>query len=77
MARAKIFWSEGCQMVRMPGDIRFPGSEVRIRRRSSAVILEPLETSPNDWAWLDAITGKLDEDFLNAVKEGRPKADDR
>jgi hypothetical protein len=29
-----------------------------------------------DWAWLDAIVGKLDEDFVKAALE-RPKADDR
>jgi antitoxin VapB len=52
--------------VRLPKDYRFRGEEVRIRRRGSAVILEPLA---EDWSWLDAITGKLDEDFVEAVNE--------
>jgi antitoxin VapB len=67
MERAKIFWSGRSQAVRLPKDFRFPGEEVRIRRHGSAVILEPVA---EDWAWLDAIAGKLDEDFVEAVGEG-------
>ena len=66
MARAKIFWSGRSQAVRLPKDFRFPGEEVRIRRHGSAVILEPMA---EDWAWLDSIVGKLDEDFVQAVDE--------
>lgn len=60
MERAKIFWSGRSQAVRLPKDFRFEGEEVRIRRHGNAVILEPLA---EDWAWLDAIVGRLDEDF--------------
>ena len=66
MERAKIFWSGRSQAVRLPKDFRFDGEEVRIRRHGSAVILEPV---PTDWAWLHAIAGKLDEDFVQAVDE--------
>jgi antitoxin VapB len=66
MERAKIFWSGRSQAVRLPKDFRFPGEEVRIRRHGSAVILEPMA---EDWAWLDSIVGKLDEDFVRAVDE--------
>ncbi len=66
MERAKIFWSGRSQAVRLPKDFRFEGDEVRIRRHGNAVILEPLA---EDWAWLDAIVGKLDEDFARAVDE--------
>jgi len=66
MERAKIFWSGRSQAVRLPKDFRFPGEEVRIRRHGSAVILEPVA---EDWAWLDSIAGKLDEDFVEAVRE--------
>ena len=66
MERAKIFWSGRSQAVRLPKDFRFEGEEVRIRRHGNAVILEPLA---EDWAWLDAIIGKLDEDFARAVDE--------
>jgi antitoxin VapB len=73
MKTAKLFWSGRSQAVRLPKDFRFRGEEVRIRRCGNAVILEPLI---EDWAWLDAITGKLDKDFVRAVKE-RPQQQER
>jgi antitoxin VapB len=66
MATAKLFWSGRSQAVRLPKDFRFPGKEVRIRRHGNAVVLEPIA---DDWSWLDAIVGKLDDDFVAAVKE--------
>jgi antitoxin VapB len=66
MTTAKLFWSGRSQAVRLPKDFRFPGAEVRIRRHGSAVILEPMT---EDWSWLDAIAGTLDDDFVEAVKE--------
>jgi len=73
MATAKLFWSGRSQAVRLPKDFRFRGEEVRIRRHGSAVILEPLA---EDWSWLDAIAGKLDDDFMQAVGE-RPEQQER
>lgn len=77
MDTAKIFWSGRSQAVRLPKEFRFQSNEVRIRRRGSAVILEPIG---DDWAWLDAIVGSVDEDFAKAVNEQpkqqkRPKLD--
>ncbi|HWY14712.1 MAG TPA: type II toxin-antitoxin system VapB family antitoxin [Rhizomicrobium sp.] len=66
MAKAKIFWSGRSQAVRLPKDFRFPGEEVLISRRGSAVVLEPVA---DDWSWLDGMIGKLDRDFVEAVKE--------
>jgi antitoxin VapB len=66
MDTAKIFWSGRSQAVRLPKDFRFEGEQVRIRRHGSAVILEPIT---EDWAWLDSIVGKLDEDFVQAANE--------
>jgi antitoxin VapB len=63
---AKIFWSGRSQAVRLPKEFRFDSDQVRIRRRGNAVILEPLA---HDWQWLDAVTGKLDDDFVEAVNE--------
>ncbi|MGY6708635.1 MAG: antitoxin [Rhizobiaceae bacterium] len=63
---AKVFWSGRSQAVRLPKEFRFEGEEVRIRRRGSAVILEPLA---EDWAWLDQVVGDLDEDFEKAATE--------
>jgi len=66
METAKLFWSGRAQAVRLPREFRFDGKEVRIRRRGNAVILEPI---PEDWAWLDALVGKLDDDVIAAVNE--------
>jgi len=67
---AKVFWSGRSQAVRLPKEFRFDSDQVRIRRRGSAVILEPL---PHDWQWLDPLTAELDDDFVKAVNE-RPAA---
>jgi antitoxin VapB len=63
---AKLFWSGRSQAVRLPKEYRFEGEEVRIRRHGSAVILEPV---PKDWSWLDAISGPLDPDMIEAARE--------
>ena len=63
---AKLFWSGRSQAVRLPREFRFEGKEVRIRRHGTSVILEPI---PEDWVWLDAIVGQLDDDFAAAATE--------
>jgi antitoxin VapB len=73
MATAKLFWSGRSQAIRLPKDFRFRGEEVRIRRHGNAVVLEPIA---NDWSWLDEIVGKLDADFVEAVKE-QPEQQER
>ena len=73
MGMAKVFWSGRSQAVRLPKEFRFDAGEVRIRRHGTSVILEPVA---DDWAWLDAITGPLDEDFVEAVNE-KPAEQDR
>jgi len=72
METAKLFWSGRSQAVRLPKEFRFHGEEVRIRRHGNAVILEPVA---DDWSWLDAIVGKLDDDFVQAVHEQPPQQD--
>ena len=62
---AKLFWSGRSQAVRLPKEFRMEGGEVRIRKRGTAVILEPIAS---DWAWLDEIAGKFSDDFF---AEGR------
>lgn len=66
MDTAKIFWSGRSQAVRLPKEFRFDANEVRIRRQGNAVILEPIA---QDWAWLDALVGPLDDDFVEAATE--------
>ena len=73
MTTAKLFWSGRSQAVRLPKDFRFHGGEVRIRRHGNAVILEPMA---DDWSWLDAIVGQLDDEFVKAVKE-QPEQQER
>lgn len=70
MEIAKIFWSGRSQAVRLPKEFRFEGEQVRIRRHGSAVILEPVA---EDWSWLDAVVGKLDDDVAQAVNERSPQ----
>lgn len=66
METAKIFWSGRSQAVRLPKGFRFQSDEVRIRRHGSSVILEPIA---QDWAWLDALSGNIDQDFASFVNE--------
>jgi antitoxin VapB len=73
METAKVFWSGRSQAVRLPKSFRFETSEVRIRRHGSTVILDPVA---QDWAWLDQVVGRLDEDFVAATQE-QPPAQDR
>ena len=74
---AKVFMTGRSQAVRLPKEFRFTCNEVRIRKEGVALILEPL---PEDWSWLDGITGALDDDFVQAALEGvgeqsRPELD--
>ncbi|HEX9458641.1 MAG TPA: AbrB/MazE/SpoVT family DNA-binding domain-containing protein [Thermoanaerobaculia bacterium] len=69
METAKVFWSGHSQAVRLPKQFRVKALEVRLRRQGNGILLEPV---PDSWAWLDAISGPLDEDFVNAVLEQSP-----
>jgi len=64
---AKLFWTGRSQAVRLPKEYRFEGKEVRIRREGGKVILEPEET---DRQWAERIAGSIDDDFVQAVREG-------
>jgi len=66
MRTAKLFWTGRQQAVRLPKAFRFSGTQVRIRRHGSAVILEPMA---EDWRWLDFLAGRLDEDFVQGANE--------
>jgi antitoxin VapB len=70
---AKVFWSGRSQAIRLPRAFRVEAGEVRIRRRGRAIVLEPM---PESWDWLDAVAGKLDDDFVSAVRE-QPEVTDR
>jgi antitoxin VapB len=74
MDKARLFWSGRSQAVRLPKEYRFEGDEVRIRRQGNAVVLEPIA---DDWAWLDAVAGKLSDDFLPDGREQPEMPPDR
>lgn len=70
MQKAKLFWNGRSQAVRLPKEFRFDADEVLIRREGDTVILElPKKTHEDEWAWLDAIVGPVDEDVVAAVNE--------
>jgi antitoxin VapB len=66
METAKVFWSGRSQAIRLPKEFRFDTDEVRIRRHGDMLILEPLS---HDWAWLEAVVGSVDDDFVAAAEE--------
>ena len=49
MQTAKIFQNGRSQAIRLPNAFRLPGTEVKISRDGSRIILEPLEQSWDDW----------------------------
>ena len=73
MTTAKLFWTGRSQAVRLPKEYRLEGASVRIRRHGSAVILEPVA---EEWSWLDALAGPVDDDFVTAARE-QPVAEER
>lgn len=73
MNTAKIFWSGRSQAVRLPKDFRFNTETVQIRRHGNSIILEPIA---ENWAWLDAVCGQLDPDFVRAANE-QPEEQER
>jgi len=70
MQTAKVFWSGRSQAVRLPKDFRLTVDEVRIRRHGDALILEPIAT---DWAWLEAVQGPMDDDFVRDTERELPQ----
>lgn len=53
---AKLFRNGRSQAVRLPREFRFEGTQVRVRRLSEGVLLEPLIADPAEWfAELDRV----------------------
>jgi antitoxin VapB len=73
---AKLFSNGRSQAVRLPHEFRFSGTQVRVSRHGSGVLLEPL--APTTEAWFAALDA-FHEPFM---PEGRcqpvaPVRDDR
>lgn len=63
-ATAKLFRHGGSQAVRLPKEFRLPGTEVRVSRDGTKIVLEPVTPAFDYEAWrrdLDALGAR---DFL-------------
>jgi len=60
-SKAKIFQNGRSQAVRLPKEFRFKGDEVKISKKGSKVILEPVEKSGWPKGFWDVFTA--DPDF--------------
>jgi antitoxin VapB len=72
--RAKLFKNGRSQAVRLPVEFRFEGTEVKVSRLGSGVLLEPLTPGRNtpNWDKVRALTGKLgpeDAQFAGMLDE--------
>ena len=65
MQTAKLFQNGSSQAVRLPKEFRILGNEVKIFKKGSRVILEPIETT---WDTMFESLSEFPEDF---TKEGR------
>ena len=73
MQTAKLFQNGRSQAVRLPKAFRMKGQEVKISKQGNKVILEPIETS---WEqWFDAIN-QFSNDFMPNGRE-EPKIQER
>ena len=69
---AKLFRNGRSQAVRLPREFRFEGSQVRVCRLATGVLLQPLIADPAEWfAALDRLR---EERFLS---QGRGKHEAR
>jgi antitoxin VapB len=73
MQTAKLFQNGRSQAVRLPKAFRMKGQEVKISKQGNKVILEPIETS---WEqWFDAIN-QFSNDFMPNGRE-QPEIQER
>jgi len=69
---AKLFRNGRSQAVRLPREFRFEGNQVRVRRLTEGVLLQPLIADPVEWfAELD----RLREGYF--LGKGKDKGKDK
>ncbi|TRW99053.1 type II toxin-antitoxin system antitoxin VapB [Candidatus Methylobacter oryzae] len=74
MPTAKLFQNGRSQAVRLPKEFRLPGKEVKISKQGNKVILEPIETS---WEqWFEAIN-QFSDDFMSDGRNQPEQAQER
>jgi antitoxin VapB len=71
-ATAKIFKHGRSQAVRLPKEFRLPGTEVRVRRIGSGVLLEPMNKPFDLAAWWDKLDEYRDIPFMPEGREQPP-----
>ena len=73
MQTAKLFQNGRSQAVRLPKAFRMPGKEVKISKQGNKIILEPIETS---WEqWFEAIN-QFSDDYMSNGRE-QPETQER
>jgi antitoxin VapB len=70
--KAKIFKHGRSQAVRLPKEFRMPGTEVRVRRIGSGVLLEPMDAPVDTKAWFAKLDEYLDEPFMPDGRQQPP-----
>jgi antitoxin VapB len=74
MHTAKIFQNGRSQAVRLPKEFRLPGKEVKISKQGNKIILEPIESSWEQWF---LSLGQFSDDFMAQGREQPDKAQER
>jgi antitoxin VapB len=72
IATAKLFKHGRSQAVRLPKEFRMPGTEVRVRRVGSGVLLEPIDVPFDVKGWFAKIDEYLDEPFMPDGRQQPP-----
>jgi antitoxin VapB len=62
---AQITSTSGHQTIVLPEGFQMEGTQVSVRRRGNALILEPIA---DNWEWLEKVSGQLDPEVLEAVQ---------
>ena len=66
MATAKLFQNGRSQAVRLPKEFRLQGKEVKISKEGNKIILEPIESSWEQWF---ASLTQFSDDFMANGRE--------
>jgi antitoxin VapB len=61
----QITSTSGHQTIVLPEGFRMEGTQVSVRRRGNALILEPIA---DNWEWLKEVSGQLDPEVLEAAQ---------
>jgi antitoxin VapB len=74
MATAKLFQNGRSQAVRLPKEFRLQGKEVKISKQGNKIILEPIESS---WEqWFEAMA-QFSDDFMADGRNQPEQAQER